>query len=181
MEIPKIQLYRKKKELWVLVFLVGLVAFFISPVSDSTPGFLFALSQGTGTELKGYKIHTGLKYIYHHYKYLGGVSLSKISLNFKGIENGYYLSFNEGAKKEIDKLTQLCTREISSCESISFDGYEGFVLSTYIESIDEIVNKTIYFNRSYSVYISHSGNPFDSKYIEVVERFFHDNRNQSNS
>ena len=180
MEMPRIQLYRKKKELWVLVLLVGLVAFFVSPVSDSTPGFLFALSQGAGTELKGYKIHTGLKYIYHHREYLGGVSLSKISSNFKGIENGYYLTFDEGAKKEINKLTKLCTREISSCESTSFDGYEGIGLSTYIESIDEIINRTIYFNRSCEVFISHMGNPFDSKYIEVVERFFHENCNQSN-
>ena len=179
--MPRIQLYKKKKELWALVLLAGIAAFFNSPASDSAPGFIYALSQGTGTELNGYKIHTGLKYIYHHHKYLGGVSLQKISSKFKGTENGYFLSFNEGAKKEFNKLTKLCTREVSSCESISFDGFEGFGLSTYIGTNDEILSKTIYFNHSYSVYISHFGNPFDSKYIEVVERFFNDNRNQSNS
>ena len=175
MEILGIKFYRNKKELWFLLLLVGLIGFLVSPFSESTPGFLYALSEGSGTELNGYEIHTGLRYTYHRNEYLGGVSVSKFSSDFKSMENDYHLSFNEGADKEIEKLNDLCSRVLSSCESISFEGYEGIGLSTYIESIDEIINRTVYFNHSCDIYLSHTGTLFDWKYIEIVERFFNDN------
>ncbi len=181
--MPKLNLilWRKKKEIWTLVALLGFVTLVNLPIVDRFPLLLHVAFKGGGTTFKEYKIHTGLDYIYHHHEYLGGVSVQKISPGFKQIDRGYYLKFEEGTSKEIKELSLLCERPISTCETIPFDNFIGVTLGTYIEVNDEIINRTIYYNSECDVFISHTGNPFDQIYLDMVTRFFNDSCPSTNS
>ncbi len=175
MRIGRFQLYKSKKDLWSLFFILLIVGLLISPYSDRTTGYIYALYQGDGTEIGGYKIHTGTDYLYHHHEMSGGVSLSKLSKDFGRTEAGYHLTFEEGAKKRSEEITKYCLREGSSCEKISFRNFEGITISNYIEAKDEILNQTFYFSSRCNVHVWHTGAPFDSKYLEAVRKFFDDN------
>jgi len=177
----KLVLYRNKKEVWILVVSLGLIALLNSPIADKAPLFLMIAYQGDGTTLNGYKIHTGFDYIFNHDEYLGGVSVQKVASNFKAIDWSYYLKFEEGTSKEIEQISAMCKRPISNCETISFDNFVGVNVGTYIEVNDEIINLTVYYNPDCDVFIRHNGNPFDQVYLEMVNRFFNDNCVESNS
>ena len=155
--------------------------FLISPFSDSVTGYLYALFQGESTELDGYKIHTSMSHLYAHHEDSGAVSLLKISKNFRGTAPGYHLTFQTGSQERMDEITKYCLKADSTCERISFPNFEGITVSKYIESRDQIYNQVFYFNSTCSVFAWHTGMPFDSKYLEVVSKFFGDNSSEENS
>ncbi len=181
----KLVFWNGKKDLHSLIFLLVFIAFLISPLSGKLPKgaatYFQTVFQGDGTTLNGYKIYTGNDYIYRHHEFLGGVTVQKVSSGFQGFDWSYSLSFDEGTSREIGNVASICESPKSKCETITFDNFIGVNTATYIEVINKIYNRTVYYNPNCDVFVSHTGNPFDQIYLNMVKRFFNDNCQQSNS
>lgn len=175
MTIAKFRFYKDKKQVLSLLLLVGVSIFIFTPISESTGGFLYMLLQGTKANYKGYDIYLGLTYVYSEADQFGGPTLQKVGSRFIGLENDYFLSFDEGSRQEVDATKNSCSDVNTTCEEREFNNYLGISAATFIRSNNMTLTKTVYYKPNCEIHISHRGKAFDERYNEVVEKFFSEN------